>query len=64
MWKSPRAVFLTSAPARSLHVSDVLRPEPRADFPSDPANGDLCVKETIGTYHIDCYLNGFWMQLD
>ncbi len=54
----------TSAPARSLHVSDVLRLEPQADFPSDPADGDLCVKGAIGTYHIFCYLNEVWMQLD
>jgi hypothetical protein len=51
-------------PARILHVDDVMRLEPRADFPSDPSDGDLCVVGGSGSRHIYCYLNGSWQQLD
>jgi len=54
----------TSSPARKLHVSDVLRLEPVADFPSSPSDGDICVKGASGSRHIYCYLNGSWVQLD
>jgi hypothetical protein len=51
-------------PARILHVDDVMRLEPRADFPADPGDGDLCVVGSSGSRHIYCYLNGGWQQLD
>ncbi len=54
----------TSSPARKLHISDVLRLEPRADFPASPSDGDICVMGDSGSRHIYCYLNGSWMQLD
>jgi hypothetical protein len=54
----------TSSPARKLHISDVMRLEPRADFPTSPSDGDICVQGTGGSYHIYCYLNGSWAQLD
>jgi hypothetical protein len=54
----------TSSPARKLHISDVLRLEPVADFPSSPSDGDIVVKGDSGSRHIYCYLNGSWAQLD
>ena len=41
-----------------------MRLEPISDFPTDGSDGDLCVKGTPGDYHIYCYLNGDWRQLD
>ncbi|MGC9308203.1 MAG: C25 family cysteine peptidase [Thermoplasmatota archaeon] len=54
----------TSTPQRALHVNDVMRLEPRATFPSSPDDGDLCVVGSEGSYHIYCYLNSNWRQLD
>jgi hypothetical protein len=54
----------TTSPARKLHINDVMRLEPVSDFPSSPSDGDLCVRGTSGDYHIYCYLNGRWRQLD
>jgi hypothetical protein len=54
----------TTSPVRKLHVNDVMRLEPRGDFPADPADGDLCVKGNPNDRHIYCYLNGNWRQLD
>jgi len=54
----------TTSPARKLHISDVMRLEPRSDFPSSPSDGDLCIKGSAGSRHIYCYLNGVWSQLD
>ena len=31
----------TSAPARSLHINDVMRLEPRSSAPASPASGDI-----------------------
>jgi hypothetical protein len=54
----------TDNPARKLHISDVLRLEPRTSFPSNPGTGDICVVLSGGSSHIYCYLNGDWRQLD
>jgi len=54
----------TTTPARKLHVNDVIRLEPRSDFPGDGSNGDLCVVGDSNDRHIYCYLNGDWKQLD
>ncbi len=52
----------TTNPQRSLHISDVMRLEPRSSAPSDPSEGDLYINST--DHHIYCYLNGIWKQLD
>jgi hypothetical protein len=54
----------TAYPARTLHIVDVMRLEPRSDYPSNPSDGDLCVVGAGGARHIYCYLNGGWRQLD
>jgi hypothetical protein len=54
----------TGTPARALHIKDVMRLEPRANYPSSPSDGDLCVVGASGSRHIYCYLNGAWKQLD
>jgi hypothetical protein len=54
----------TASPARKLHVSDILRLEPRAAYPSSPSDGDICLVGSVGSRHIYCYLNGAWSQLD
>ncbi len=54
----------TTSPERKLHVSDVLRLEPRSDFPLNPDDGDLCVVGDYHDRHIFCYLDGAWKQLD
>jgi hypothetical protein len=51
-----------TAPARKLHINDVMRLEPRASAPASPSEGDLYVNST--DHHIYCYLNGTWKQLD
>jgi hypothetical protein len=52
----------TTDPQRALHISDVLRLEPRASAPSNPSEGDIYVNSA--DHHIYCYLNGVWKQLD
>ena len=52
----------TAAPVDKLHVSDVLRLEPRATAPDPASEGDLYVDST--DHHIYCYLDGGWKQLD
>ena len=52
----------TSSPERPLHISDVLRLEPRASAPTSPSQGDIYVNSS--DHHIYCYLNGVWKQLD
>jgi hypothetical protein len=52
----------TTSPQRALHISDVLRLEPRASAPSSPSEGDIYVNST--GHHIYCYLNNTWKQLD
>jgi hypothetical protein len=54
----------TADPARALHISDVMRLEPRSSYPSSPSDGDLCIVGASGSRHIYCYLNGSWRQLD
>jgi len=49
-------------PQRPLHISDVLRLEPRVDPPLDPMEGDLYVNSI--DHHIYCFLDGIWKQLD
>jgi len=50
----------TTSPARKLHISNVMRLEPRASAPSSPANGDIYFG-TDGYVHI---YNGAWNKLD
>jgi subtilisin-like proprotein convertase family protein len=38
----------TTDPARNLHVNDVMRLQPRTDVPSDPAKGDMYVRDSDG----------------
>jgi len=52
----------TTNPQRNLHISDVMRLEPRTGAPPSPSEGDLYVNST--DHHIYCYLNGIWKQLD
>ncbi len=52
----------TTSPARKLHISDVMRLEPRSTAPGSPSEGDLYVNST--DHHIYCYLSGAWKQLD
>lgn len=52
----------TTSPQRALHISDVLRLEPRATAPASPSEGDIYVNST--DHHMYCYLNGVWRQLD
>jgi len=52
----------TTNPQRALHISDVMRLEPRASAPDNPAEGDIYVNSA--DHHIYCYLNGVWKQLD
>ena len=54
----------TNQPQRKLHIKDVLRIEPRPDFPPNPDDGDICVMGSYGNFHIFCYLNDDWKQLD
>ena len=49
-------------PQRSLHISDVMRLEPRVGAPSVPSEGDIYVNST--DHHIYCYLGGTWKPLD
>jgi hypothetical protein len=52
----------TTTPQRALHISDVMRLEPRASAPDNPSEGDIYVNST--DHHMYCYLNGAWKQLD
>jgi hypothetical protein len=52
----------TTNPQRALHISDVLRLEPRTSAPSSPSEGDIYVNSS--DHHIYCYLNGTWERLD
>jgi len=52
-------------PIRKLHISDVMRLQPRISYPSSPGEGDICIVDaTGGGNHIYCYLRGGWRQLD
>jgi len=52
----------TTNPQRALHISDVLRLQPRGSAPSNPSEGDIYVSSS--NHHIYCYLDGTWKQLD
>jgi hypothetical protein len=52
----------TTDPQRPLHISDVMRLEPRAAAPANPSEGDIYVNSS--SHHIYCYLGGVWKQLD
>jgi len=52
----------TNSPERPLHISDVMRLQPRASAPTSPSEGDIYVNSS--DHHIYCYLNGVWRQLD
>jgi len=66
---SPRMVILyngnvgigTAAPARKLHINDVMRLEPRDSAPDNPQAGDIYYDSTDNTIH---YYNGReWRKL-
>ncbi|MDA9018095.1 hypothetical protein N8364_03400 [Saprospiraceae bacterium] len=48
----------TTTPARSLHISDVMRLEPRASSPSSPAEGDIYMDST--THKLMVYDGSTW----
>jgi hypothetical protein len=48
----------TSAPARNLHVNDVMRLEPRASAPSSPSEGDMYMDST--THKLMVYDGTTW----
>ena len=50
----------TASPARTLHITDVMRLEPRATAPASPASGDIYVDST-GNQAFCIYLNGSWL---
>jgi len=52
----------TNAPKRRLHISDVMRLEPRSSEPSNPSEGDIYVNST--NHNIYCYLGTGWRQLN
>ena len=54
----------TNQPTRKLHINDVMRLQPRSDYPSNPSVGDICVVGSYGNYHMYCYLNDSWSRLD
>lgn len=47
-----------------VFIDDVIRLNPRSEFPSSPQDGHVCVVGSSGFRHIYCYLNGGWRQLD
>jgi hypothetical protein len=51
----------TSSPARKLHVSDVLRLEPRNGAPSSPAKGDIYFDSADDK--LKCYDGSVWQDL-
>jgi hypothetical protein len=42
----------TNTPARTLHVSDVMRLEPRATAPTSPAKGDMYFDSTLNKLRV------------
>jgi hypothetical protein len=51
----------TSSPARKLHVSDVMRLEPRNGAPSSPAKGDIYFDSADDK--LKCYDGSVWQDL-
>jgi hypothetical protein len=52
----------TTSPARSLHINDTLRLEPRSAAPSSPAEGDIYFDSDL---HMPCYYNSSdWLTFD
>jgi hypothetical protein len=51
----------TAAPARALHVNDVLRLSPRATAPAGPAAGDIYFDSTLGK--LRCHDGSAWKNL-
>lgn len=49
-------------PQRPLHISDVLRIQPRATAPTPASEGDIYVNSS--NHHIYCYLGRAWRPLD
>lgn len=54
----------TTDPQRPLHISDVMRLQPRNSAPTSPSEGDLYVDSSF--HHIYCYTGSprQWKQLD
>jgi len=50
----------TSSPARTLHVDDVMRLEPRATAPSSPSAGDIFFNSS--TNKLQCYDGSVWQD--
>ena len=57
------AFYSTTAPG-VVRITDILILTPRSSFPTPAEEGMVVVKGTTGSYHIYCYLNGSWRQLD
>ncbi|MBN2142902.1 hypothetical protein JW711_06255, partial [Candidatus Woesearchaeota archaeon] len=53
----------TTDPQRKLHISDVMRLEPRADAPADPASGDIYVDSTPDPDELCFYDGTSWQGL-
>jgi hypothetical protein len=51
----------TSSPARTLHVNDVMRLEPRATAPSSPSKGDIYFDSSDDK--LKCYDGTVWQDL-
>jgi len=47
-----------------VNIKNVLHLQPMSRFPTSASNGDLVVVQMNMQYHIYCYLNGEWKQLD
>lgn len=50
----------TTSPARTLHISDTLRIEPRATAPSNPSSGDMYVDSSTSKQALCIFLDGKW----
>jgi hypothetical protein len=50
----------TASPARTLHVNDVMRLEPRATAPSSPSAGDIFFNSS--TNKLQCYDGTAWQD--
>jgi hypothetical protein len=57
-FSSGRVGIGTTAPARNLHINDVMRLQPRASAPSSPAEGDIYMNST--THKLMVYDGTAW----
>ncbi|GEM_PF-4018563 len=59
--KNGNVGFGTNTPARTVHINDVLRLEPRATAPASPSAGDIYFDS--GTNKLRCYDGTNWQDL-